>query len=303
MRVLITGGAGFIGSHTAEAALSAGYKVRIVDNLLNGSTANLPEDVEFIEMDVTNEQGIEHAIQGCQSIIHLAAMVSVPASLVEPMYTYHINTTGTVILLEAARRVGIQRFVFASTCAVYGDLLGTKDESSPVRPLVPYATSKLMAEQWTQLYAKAYTMQKVTLRYFNVYGPRQRTDSQYSGVIARWCAAVQRGEPCIVFGDGSQTRDFISVRDVARANLFAATSDNLTWGDVYNVSTKQSYSLNRVLDVFDTLLSTPVQRCYLPFRKGDILHSSGNSDKLQRLGWHPKISLVEGLTELLNIRL
>jgi len=300
MQILITGGAGFIGSHTADAALAAGHSVRVLDDLSSGDVANLSQDIEFIEGNVTDERSVARAAAGCDAIIHLAALVSVPQSLQQPLHTYHVNTTGTVTVLDAARRHGIRRFVLASTCAVYGDLPGRKEETSPVQPLVPYAVSKLMAEQWVQMYARAYAMETVVLRYFNVYGPRQRADSPYSGVLARWCAAVRQGEPCTIFGDGSQTRDFVSVHDVAQANLFAATYTGFTWGEVYHVATGHSVSLNQVLETLDILASQPVRRCYAPPRAGDILHSAGSSAKLQRLGWRPRISLQEGLAELLS---
>lgn len=300
MRILITGGAGFIGSHTVDAALAAGYRVCVLDNLSSGNIANLPQDIEFIEGDVTDESCVERAVAGCDAIIHLAALVSVPQSLQQPCQTYHVNTTGTVTVLEAARRHGVRRFMLASTCAVYGNLPGRKDETSPVQPLVPYAASKLMAEDWVRMYAHAYAMETIILRYFNIYGPRQRADSPYSGVLARWCAAVRQGEPCTIFGDGSQTRDFVSVHDAAQANLFAATHTGFAWGDVYHVATGCSVSLNQVLQTLDVLTPQSVQRCYAPPREGDILHSAGSSEKLQRLGWRPHISLQEGLAELLS---
>lgn len=301
MRILITGGAGFIGSHTADAALADGHTVRVLDNLSSGDRANLRREVEFIEGDITDAGVVCSAVEGCNAVIHLAALVSVPQSLHEPTETYHVNTTGVVTVLEAARRSAVRRFVLASTCAVYGDLPGRKQESSPTQPLAPYAASKLMAEQWVQLYARAYALETVVLRYFNVYGPRQRADSPYSGVLARWCAAVKSGAQCTIYGDGSQTRDFVSVHDVARANLLAATHPGLAWGDLYHVATGRSVSLNEVLDALDAVNPQPVVRHYASARAGDILHSSGSSDKLQRLGWQAKVSLRDGLTELLSV--
>lgn len=300
MRILITGGAGFIGSHTADAALADGHAVRVFDDLSSGERANLRSEAEFVEGDITNAEAVRAAMAGCDAVIHLAGLVSVPQSLAEPLRTYHVNTTGTVIVFEAARQTGIRRCVLASTCAVYGDLPGRKQEDSPVQPLAPYAASKLMAEQWAQLYARAYALQTVVLRYFNVYGPRQRADSPYSGVLARWSAAVRMGEPCTIFGDGSQTRDFVSVHDVARANLLAATQPNLAWGDLYHVATGRSASLNDVLDAFDAVSSRPVVRHFAEARAGDILHSSGSSDKVQQTGWRATITLRDGLAELLN---
>ncbi len=300
MNILVTGGAGFIGSHTVDAARQAGHTVRVLDNLSTGTLANLPADVDLLEGDVTESATIERALQGCDAVIHLAALVSVPQSLQEPVETYHVNTTGTVGLLEAARRAGIRRVVLASTCAVYGDLPGRKTEESPVQPLVPYAASKRMAEQWLQLYAVAYGMETVVLRYFNVYGPRQRADSPYSGVIARWCDAAIAGEHCRIFGDGNQTRDFVSVHDVARANLLAATGDAFAWGEIYQVATGRSTTLNGVLDALASVSPQPLQRSYEAPRAGDIIHSAGSSDKLQRLGWQPTVTLAEGLAELVQ---
>jgi len=300
MHLLITGGAGFIGSHTADAALAAGQRVRVLDDLSSGDRANLPHAVEVIEGDITDAATVAAAVSGCDAVIHLAALVSVPQSLREPVRTHHVNTTGTVTVLEAARQAGVRRVVLASTCAVYGDLPGRKIEDAVVQPLVPYAASKLMAEQWVQLYARAYTMQTVVLRYFNVYGPRQRADSPYSGVLARWCDGVRQGQPCTIFGDGSQTRDFVAVHDVAQANLLAATHPAMTWGTLYHVATGQSVSLNDVLDALDVVAPQPVVRNYAPPRAGDILHSAGSSAKLQALGWQPQVSLRVGLAELIR---
>lgn len=301
MQILITGGAGFIGSHTVDAAVASGHRVRVLDDLSSGDRANLPAAVECIEGDVTDAAVVAAAVIGCDAVIHLAALVSVPQSLRQPVRTYHVNTTGTVTVLNAAHQAGVRRCVLASTCAVYGDLPGQKTEDSPTQALVPYAASKLMAEQWVQLYAHAYGMETVVLRYFNVYGPRQRADSPYSGVLARWCAAVRQGQPCTIFGDGSQTRDFISVHDVAQANLLAATHPALNWGDLYHVATGHSVALNDVLDALDAVAPQPVTRHYAPPRSGDILHSAGSSAKLQALGWQAQVSLHVGLAELVQV--
>ncbi len=300
MKVLITGGAGFIGSHTVEAFLRLGHEVRVLDNLSSGRLSNLPEGVDLIIGDVTDGEVVESATKGVDAVVHLAALVSVPQSLEDPVQTFMVNSLGTVKVLEAARRYDVRRFVLASTCAVYGDTFVCKDEASNVKPLVPYAASKLQAEHWVGMYARAYGMETVILRYFNVYGSRQRADSSYSGVLARWCAALRRGRPCIVFGEGEQTRDFIFVRDVATANVLATISDRFSWGDVYNVSTGRSTSLIQVLSILDRISPNRVERQFVPSRAGDILHSSGDSGKLRQLGWQPETSLVQGLRELLE---
>jgi UDP-glucose 4-epimerase len=299
MHLLITGGAGFIGSHTIEAAKAAGHRVRVFDNLSSGSRQNLTPGAELIVGDVTNFDQVRAAAEGCDAVLHLAALVSVPQSMREPVETLAINTVGTANVLEAARQANLRRFVLASTCAVYGDLPGVQDETSPVLPRSPYATAKLAAETWAQLYTTAYGLETVILRYFNVYGPRQRADSPYSGVLARWCTAVQAGQPCTVFGDGSQTRDFVSVHDVAAANLLALTGSAMTPGTIYTVATGRSTSLNDILAELDRAAPHPVRRQYAPARAGDILHSSGSSTRLQACGWRPQVSLGEGIAELL----
>ncbi len=299
MQILITGGAGFIGSHSVEAAKAAGHNVRVFDNLTSGSRENVPDKVELVVGDITNAAQVRAAAEGCDAVLHLAALVSVPQSMREPAETLTINTVGTANVLEAARQVGMRRFVLASTCAVYGDLPGRKDELSPVQPLSPYAAATVMAEQWAQVYTAAYGLQTVILRYFNVYGPRQRADSPYSGVLARWCTAVQRGETCTVFGDGSATRDFVSVHDVAAANLLALTSPTMQPGTVYPVATGQSASLNQILDELERAAPTRFRKQYAPARAGDILHSSGSSTRLQACGWTPQVTLQAGISELL----
>lgn len=299
MQLLITGGAGFIGSHSVEAAKAAGHNVRVFDNLSSGSRENVPDKVELVVGDITIAAQVRAAAEGCDAVLHLAALVSVPQSMREPAETLAINTVGTANVLEAARQVGMRRFVLASTCAVYGDLPGRKDELSPIQPLSPYAAAKLMAEQWAQIYTAAYGLQTVILRYFNVYGPRQRADSPYSGVLARWCTAVQRGETCTVFGDGSATRDFVSVHDVAAANLLALTSPTMQPGTVYPVATGHSTSLNQILDELERAAPNRFRKQYAPARAGDILHSSGSSTRLQACGWTPQVTLQAGISELL----
>ncbi|MBK8047820.1 MAG: NAD-dependent epimerase/dehydratase family protein, partial [Anaerolineales bacterium] len=259
MKILITGGAGFIGSHTVQAALAAGHSVRVLDNLSTGLRTNLPVDVDLIEGDVNDTAAVAKALAGCDAVLHLAALVSVPYSMRDPVATFHINTEGAVTLLEAAHQCGIRRFVLASTCAVYGDLPGRKTEGSPVQPLSPYAASKLAAEAWVQVYARAYAMETVVLRYFNVYGARQRADSPYSGVIARWCSAAAAGRPCTVYGDGQQTRDFVAVQDVAAANLLALTAE-LPWGEIFNIATGESITLNTLLQALETVFNGAIPR-------------------------------------------
>jgi UDP-glucose 4-epimerase len=300
MRVLVTGGAGFIGSHSVAQLLAAGHTVRVLDNLSTGKAEHLPPSVDLIVADVTDQTAVERATQGCDAVLHLAALVSVPQSLRQPVATFAINTTSTAYLLEAARQTGVQRFVLASTCAVYGDLPGVKDEQAPLVPLVPYSSTKLMSEELLRCYAHCYGITTVSLRYFNVYGPRQRDESPYSGVLARWCAAARTGQPCHVFGDGSQTRDFVSVHDVARANVLALTAPQASLDRVYNIATGQATSLNQILSILRDLVGPDLICEHAPARTGDIMHSQGDSRHLQALGWSPGVKLADGLGELLG---
>ncbi len=302
MKILVTGGAGFIGSHTVEAIIALGHTARVFDNLSTGDESNLPKSelVEFVKGDITDADAVMDAVRGCDAIMHSAAVVSVPQSIQEPRETFEINTRGTVNLLEAARVQRIARFVFSSTCAVYGDLPGTKTESSELCPLVPYSASKLMAEEWAQVYARNYDLSIVRLRYFNVYGVRQHANSPYSGVLAKWTNAIKQNKPCLIFGNGEQTRDFVNVRDVAQANVTALMHSALEGDVLLNVATAHSVSLNDVLDALDTVAPAKVKREYHPPREGDIVHSSADSSRLQSLGWRPRVTLEEGLKELIH---
>ena len=295
-RLLITGGAGFIGSHSVEAAQQAGYRVRALDDLSTGVRRNLPDGVELVVGDVADPVVAAQAVAGCAAVLHLAALVSVPQSMAEPAATLRTNTTGTAGLIEAARQAGVRRFVLASTCAVYGDLPGRKDETSPVQPLSPYAASKLMAEQWLQLYARAYGMETVIFRYFNVYGPRQRADSPYSGVIAKWCSAAQAGAPCVIFGDGEQTRDFTFVDDVIAANLACCRAPAEAAGGVYNVAWGNRISVNELARRIGALLGRDIPPAYQPARAGDVRDSQADATRAHALlGWQPRVPFADGL--------
>jgi UDP-glucose 4-epimerase len=303
MLILVTGGAGFIGSHSVDALLNQGHDVRVFDNLSTGSLENLAHNaknkVEFVQGDVANINEVMTVARGCDAILHLAALVSVPQSVIAPMQTFHTNVVGTVNVLESARVSGIKRVVMACTCAVYGDLPGRKDENAPLSPLVPYATSKLMGEEWMQIYAQCYGMITVRLRYFNVYGPRQSANSPYSGVLAIWTDAIKQGKTLKVYGDGENTRDFVSVYDVAQANALALTAPQLIGDELFCVATGESVSLNHILQTLKYVANKPVNWEYKPARAGDIIHSSANSAKLQKIGWQPTISLAQGLGQLL----
>jgi UDP-glucose 4-epimerase len=303
MKVLVTGGAGFIGSHSAEALLAAGHSVRVFDNLSTGALAHVHAAgaVELVEGDVRNAEALRFAVEGCDAILHLAALVSVPLSIQKPLETFEINTRGTAHVLEAARlSPRPPRVVIASTSAVYGDIPGRKDEHAPLKPLAPYAASKLMAEHLCESYTRSFGIETLCLRYFNVYGPRQRADSPYSGVLAKWTSAIASQQPCLVYGDGENTRDFVNVRDVAEANLCALLLP-LPASRVLNVATGHSVSLNTLLASLARSAGTALDIRYQPAREGDIVHSAADSGALQAaFGWQARISLDEGLRSLLG---
>lgn len=310
MKILVTGGAGFIGSHSVDALLDMGHAVRVLDNLSTGDRRNVPASVEFILGDVRDVGAARPAARGMDAVLHLAGLVGATQSLTHPLETYEVNTLGAACVFEAARVEGVRRVVLASTAAVYGDAPGSKSEASPVRCLVPYAASKWMAEQAALNYARAYDMEVVRLRYFNAFGARQRADSPYAGVTALFADAIKAGRPCVVFGDGSNTRDYIAVRDVARANAHALVrplpADALDDAQaprspVYNVASGASASVNDVLSAFERLLARPVERIHHPPRPGEIAHSSADVRRIRdALAWQACISLEQGLRELLQ---
>jgi len=305
MKILVTGGAGFIGSHSAEALLSDGHSVRVLDNLSTGYLENVPSEAELLKGDINDADAVLKAARGCDAVLHLAALISVPQSVSQPIETLHTNTMGTGNVLEAARKLGVRRVVLASTCAVYGESVGRKREDMPTDPISPYAASKLMAEQMGQLYARAYGLEFVALRYFNAYGLRQRADSHYSGVIARWITAIQADEPCIIYGDGEQTRDFVNVKDIARANKMALMHQAMpTPAMICNVATGQSVTLNTLLQTLQDAAGRRVQTIYQPARSGDVRESLGTAERLRAWnGWDAEISLAAGLEELASLLL
>jgi UDP-glucose 4-epimerase len=303
-RFLVTGGAGFIGSHIACALLRQGAFVRILDNLSTGTRANLDAlrgcgasgQMEFLEADVRDPVRVAEAVQAIDIIFHEAAFVSVPESMERPQECFDVNISGTTILLEAARKAGVGRAVLASSAAVYGDA-GAPPlvEDGPTRPLSPYAASKISGEILGGLYTEAFGLPVVSLRYFNVYGPRQRPDSAYAAVVPVFIRELQRAGAVTVYGDGRQTRDLIFVEDVVHANLLAAEHPAAA-GQVLNVCTGQP---TRVLDLLEALTSlmpgAPPPR-FEAQRPGDIYESLGSPAAAEsRIGFRAATSLLDGL--------
>ncbi len=305
MRALVTGGAGFIGSHLVDALLARGHDVIVLDNFSTGKVENLPQGhprLHVLRADVRDGRAVAQAMQGVDVVFHLAARVSVPASIQDPLTTHAINVTGTMHVLEAARQAGARRVVLASSAAVYGEPEQLPlSEDAPLRPLSPYASSKVANEADARAYAASLGLETVALRFFNVYGPRQRADSPYSGVIARFVEALAQGRAPIVFGDGRQTRDFIFVHDVVTALLRAADAAVHVVGRAFNVCTGRAVSLLDLLDVLYRFYPHAPRPRFAPPRPGDIRHSRGDPSLAeQALGFRARVPLDQGLARLIQ---
>lgn len=300
---LVTGGCGFIGSHLVEALLEQGGRVRVLDNLSSGHRTNLSavlDRVELIEADVRDQKAVARAAQGVAAIVHLAAMVSVADSVARPLDNHLDNATGTLHTLLAAREANVRRVVLASTAAVYGNQpISPKCEDLKPAPASPYAAAKLMGEHYQKIFHRLYGLETVSLRFFNVYGPRQDPRSPYSGVISRFVDALRRDARPVVYGDGRQTRDFVFVQDVVRSLLAALSEKSPVDGSVFNIATAQPTSLLELLDVLAAIAGRKIEPRFEPARPGDIRHSLASIDAArEHLGYTPTISLREGLRRL-----
>ena len=301
MTYLVTGGAGFIGSNLVEALLEAGHAVRVLDNFSTGKRENLApfmDDIELIEGDIRSYHVVQQAIEGIEVVLHQAALPSVPRSINDPITTNEVNVIGTLNVLEAARKTGVIRVVYASSSSVYGDApeLPKHEEMTP-NPLSPYAVSKLAGETYCRVFSKIYGLETVSLRYFNVFGPRQDPDSQYSAVIPRFIQAMMTGERPHIFGDGEQSRDFTYVANVVQANLLAAAAEGAS-GLVLNCACNERITLNAVVDALGRLLDVRPDPVYLDARLGDIKHSFADVRKAQEtIGYAPVVDFEEGLRQ------
>jgi nucleoside-diphosphate-sugar epimerase len=298
---LVTGGAGFIGSHIAERLAEMGRPVRVVDNLSTGTRANLAHlegRIEFVEGDLRDEHTCARAVEGIEIVFHVAALPSVPRSLADPWGSHDANVNATVRLLQASRAAGVRRVVFSSSSSVYGDTptLPKVEDSEPL-PRSPYAASKLAAEQYVLAYARAGLIDGVALRYFNVFGPRQSPQSQYAAVIPLFFRAAVTGTPATVFGDGGQTRDFTYVANVVDANLLAATVPaERASGFPINVGAGERTSINELLGRIEQVTGRPIARQHRPPRVGDVRDSLAGLDRASdRLGYRPAVRLLDGL--------
>jgi nucleoside-diphosphate-sugar epimerase len=303
-KVLVTGGAGFIGSALVRALLARDDAVRVIDNFSSGKRANLEEvldRIELVEGDILDEAALARAMEGVQIVFHEAAIPSVPRSMAAPVASHHANATATLLLLEAARRSGVHRVVYAGSSSAYGETPSLpKVETMAPSPLSPYAVSKLAGEQYCQVYAQSFGLETVVLRYFNVFGPRQDPMSQYAAVIPRFVTAALRGQAPVVYGDGNQSRDFCFIDNVVDANLRAAQRPSIS-GRVFNVACGVATDLNAVLGRLGELLGQPVQARYEPARPGDIKHSLADIGEARRLlGYTAGISFPEGLARTVS---
>lgn len=295
MRVLVTGGAGFIGSHIVDRLIADGYQVTVVDNLSTGLIKNVHPAAEFVRMDIEVEDiRLLFARKQFDYVVHQAAQTMVSASFKHPDADCRVNVTGLVNVLEACRHTGVKKFLFASSAAIYGDVakLPVTEDTLP-NPASFYGLSKWAGERYIDLYARTYGFTAVILRYANVYGERQGEGGE-GGVVSIFSRKLAEGKPLAIYGDGGQTRDFVYVGDVAAANIRALTSD--TANGVYHVSTHSEISVNGIVDAFEAIVGQPVEKVYQEARRGDIYRSVLSNEKaLQELGWQPATQLIEGL--------
>jgi nucleoside-diphosphate-sugar epimerase len=298
MRFLVTGGAGFIGSHVTEALLARGDEVIVLDNFSTGSEANLCADAETVRGEAGDDALLDRVVPGCEGIFHLAAVSSVQASLDKPRQVHDANLTATLSLLEAARRHNVRRFVFSSSAAVYGDTKGepAREDMKP-NPLSHYAVQKLACEYYCGVYTRIYGLETVCLRYFNIFGPRQRADSPYSGVIARFIDAARNGRPATIFGDGSQTRDLCAVANVVDANLAAAKEPSRdVAGGIFNIGTGNSVSVKEVVDTLAQIFPSMPKPIFAPKRSGEVSRSCADIKLAQvKLGYEPDSDFTRAL--------
>ncbi len=303
MTILVTGGAGFIGSHLCERLLAEGHRVRVIDNLSSGKRANLPEhpSLELVVGDICDAALVKGAMEGAEVVYHLAAVASVKASIDDPLGTHQSNLVGTVQLLEEAGRCGVERVVYASSAAVYGDCRELPiREASPLAPLSPYAIDKLAGEHYLRYYARRFGFSAIALRFFNIYGPRQDPSSPYSGVISVFCDRLASQRGIDVFGDGLQTRDFVYVGDLVEV-LWCALELPLSEVEVVNVGSGQATSLLELVAVLEGLAGRTLERRHLEARTGDIRHSLADVRRLKALvGYVPATPLDEGLRDILE---
>ncbi len=299
MTVLVTGGAGFVGSHLVEGLLAAGHRVRVVDDFATGSRENLRRleaRIELVEASILDTEALSRLMAGVEVVLHEAAIPSVPRSVRNPVLSNEVNVTGTLNVLIAARDAGVRRVVYAASSSAYGAAPGdARVESMPTLPMSPYAVAKLAGENYCRVFARVYGLETVCLRYFNVFGPRQDPNSEYAAVIPRFITALLEEQPLLIYGDGTQSRDFTYAANVVQANLRAMAAPEAS-GEVFNVGCGQQTSLNELAALLGQIAGAAPRIDYRPARAGDVPRSVANIDKARALlGYAPEVSLFDGL--------
>ena len=302
-KVIVTGGAGFIGSHLTDLLLSRGYHVIIIDDFSTGKMANIEpllknKKVDFIQGSITELPLLQNLFQGVDFVFHQAALSSVPRSIEDPLSTSKVNITGTLNVLLAARDNNVKKVIYASSSSVYGDTPTLpKREDMVSNPQSPYALTKLVGEYYCRVFHQIYGLPSICLRYFNVYGPRQDSDSQYAAVIPIFIAKLSQDKPPIIYGDGEQTRDFTFVKDVIQANIIGAESDAC---GVFNIGRGENSTLNDLAKTIINLVGKDLQSEYQPPRVGDVRDSLADISKARAIGYEPQYSLDKGLRETIK---
>ncbi len=299
---LVTGGAGFIGSHLVDRLVRDGWKVRVLDSLATGSLDNLEAlsgRVEFVHGDIRNADACARACEGVQTVFHLAAIASVASSVADPLTSHDVNITGTLNLLNGARKAGVRRFVFSSSASVYGNAeVAPTREDQPLNPQSPYASGKACGEFYCRNFWELFGLETVILRYFNVFGPRQSAVSGYAAAIPAFVDAAIEGRSPTIFGDGKQTRDFVYVQNVAAANVLAAIAPGAA-GEVLNVAGGTGIALLDVLTELETLVGRTIRPVFQPSRPGEVRHSLADTSRARAiLGYYPQVSFEEGLAQM-----
>lgn len=303
-KVLVTGGAGFIGSNLAEELIRQGARVSIIDNLTTGFRENLEDikgDFDFIEGDINDDSALSKAIDDAEIVFHEAALPSVPRSVEDPVETHRVCVDGTFNLLNKAKNVGVKRFIYAASSSAYGDQPTLpKVETMLPDPLSPYAAAKLTGEYYCRVFNNVYGLETISLRYFNVFGPKQNPASMYSGVISRFIDALLTGKTPVIYGDGEQSRDFTYISNVVNANINAAQT-NLGFGETINVANGERITLNQLLKLLETITNTDVVADYQPPRSGDVKHSQADNRRaVECLDYSVVVGLEEGLRETIK---
>jgi UDP-glucose 4-epimerase len=301
---LVTGGAGFIGSHLVDALVAEGHDVRVLDNFSTGKRENLAgvrQRIELIADDITDPSAVRSAMHGVELVFHQAALASVPRSVADPVATHNACATGTLNVLVAARDAKVRRVIYAASSSAYGDSVRMpKHEDDPTRPLSPYAVAKLTGENYCAAFSGVYGLETVRLRYFNVFGPRQSPDSAYAAVIPLFIQAMTAGRRPLIHGDGEQSRDFTFVADAVQANLKAAIAPGVG-GRVYNVACGRRTTLNQLVSHLNALLGTEISAEHGPARPGDVRHSQAAIEKARaELGYRPTTDVLAGLRHCLQ---